>query len=57
MAGQMREEAVGGQRGVGLGKFLAVGEQLRTTTEFTDGGLETGQAGALQLRPIDGQIS
>ena len=54
--GQVGQEAVGGQCGVGLGQRLAVGEELGADAAFADGGLEERQTEPLHLRPVDRQI-
>jgi len=50
------EETVDTQGGVGFGEFIAVGQELGATGEFANGVLETGQAVALHLGPIEGDV-
>jgi len=52
----MGEEAVSGQCRVGLGQFVAVGEELGANAAFADGGLETRQTELLHLGPVERQI-
>jgi hypothetical protein len=50
------EETVDAQGGVGFGEFIAVGQELGATGEFANGVLEAGQAVALHLGPIEGDV-
>jgi hypothetical protein len=50
------EEALDAQGGVGFREFVAVGQELGTTGEFANGVLEAGQAVALHLGPIEGDV-
>ena len=50
------EETLDAQGGVGFGEFVAVGQELGATGEFANGVLEAGQAVALHLGPVEGDV-
>ena len=56
VSGQVCEEAVDGQCCIGLGEFVAVGEELGADAALADGGLETWESLLLHLGPVHGQI-
>ena len=53
---EVSEETLDAQGGVGFGEFVAVGQELGATGQFADGVLEAGQAVALHLGPIEGDV-
>ncbi len=56
VAHQVGAEAVGGQGGVRLGQFVAVGQEVAPDAALADGGLKPWQAVGLHLWPVDRQI-
>ena len=50
------EETFNAEGGVGFGEFVTVGQELGAAGEFTNGVLEAGQAVALHLGPVEGNV-
>jgi hypothetical protein len=50
------EETLDAQGGVGFGEFVAVGQELGAAGELADRVLEAGQAVALHLGPVEGEV-
>jgi len=53
---EVLEEPIHGEGGVGLGEFVAVGQELGAARKFAEGVLEAGQAIGLHLRPVEGNV-
>jgi len=53
---EVAQEALDGQCGVGLGEFVAVGQELGAAGEFADRVLEAGEFEGLHLGPVDGDV-
>ena len=50
------EKTIGGEGGIGFGKFIALSRELGAARQLPEGVWKTGQAIGLHLRPVKGEV-